>query len=110
MPKQADTRPDWLQAHEEYLRLEKLMGELETHVEQHDREEFGTCDVCDHHVFDVRNKLERHVEQWASTWAEQAAALFYVVLEIDEVAKDEAAPWEARLYQIRRYAKEVLEL
>jgi hypothetical protein len=52
------------------------MAKIEDHVEHHDREEFGSCAICDQDFYDVRNRLERHVEQWASTWAKQAAELY----------------------------------
>jgi hypothetical protein len=50
------------------------MAELEHHVEHHDRTEFVSCDACDIDFHDVRAKLDRHVELWASTWASRGAS------------------------------------
>ncbi len=63
---QTEARPDWLDAQLELIRLQKLMAELEAGRRR------GRSTLP---LRLVRDRLERHVERWASTWAKEAAAL-----------------------------------
>jgi hypothetical protein len=67
----------WLDAQVELVRLEEQMADLEDHIEKHrdTRREFESCDTCDREYYVVETKIEHHIANWASTWANEAVEL-----------------------------------